>query len=140
MAGSLTVTPSDIRRGVISYFFDWTSDASGNVSGILATIDPGMIITAEFIPAAGDVAPTALHDIDLLDAEGANMLDDGTGTSVGANLPTTAVHRGPTISNGSAASSFFRMWLHGGQCELRVSGAGDSNQGRVRLVVALDPF
>jgi len=43
--------------------FDWLSDASGDVSGVLTKVLSGIIDRVTFVPDGGGTAPTTLYDI-----------------------------------------------------------------------------
>lgn len=95
----------------------------------------GTIISVEFIPGSGALAPTDLYDVDLKDEHSVSMFDDGAGTTIGSNLSSVAAsHRVPLF--GLVGSSLFRRWHQGGNVELQVAGAGDSNAGTVNIYVA----
>jgi len=113
----------------------WTSDGSGNVSGNSFTFGSGCIVVVEFIPGSGGTQPTLNYDVDFLDANGESMFDDGTGTSIGANLSNTiGVHRAPMIVGTNATPVYARCWLHGGAgYQLTVSAAGASKTGIVNI-------
>lgn len=135
MAGVVVVSAIGLKSGVTQYEVTWVSDASGNVSGSTFEIKMGTFVSVEFIPGPGALAPTTLYDVDLLDAEGVTLFDDGSGTSIGSNLSATAAsHKVPLV--GLVGVTIYRRWHHGGAVELQVSGAGDSNAGTVNLFVA----
>jgi hypothetical protein len=135
MAGAIVASAIKSGSGVTQYEVVWVSDASGDVSGSSFAMKMGTIIAVEFIPSVGALAPTALHDVDLFDAEGTTMFDDGSGTSIGSNLSgTEASHKVPLV--GLTGVTIYRRWHHGGEVELRVAGAGDTNAGTVNIYVA----
>jgi hypothetical protein len=135
MAGAVVVSAIGLKSGVTKYEATWVSDASGNVSGTTFQMKMGALIAVEFIPGPGALAPTDLHDIDLIDEEGVTMFDDGSGTTIGSNLSSTIpVHKVPLV--GLVGVTIYRRWHHGGAVELDVSGAGDSNAGTVNIYVA----
>lgn len=134
MAGSIVVSTSEVTHNLLRYRVAWTSDASGDVNGNTFTMSVGTIFAVEFLPGAGADAPTALHDADLLDANSMSLFDDGSGTSIGANLSATdGVHKIPLV--GLITVSVYRRWFHGGEVQLTVTGAGDSNKGIVDIYV-----
>lgn len=135
MAGSIVVSVSEVTHNILKYSVAWTSDASGNVNGTTFDMMVGTIVAVEFVPGLGAAAPTALYDVDLVDHENVTMFDDGSGTSIGSNLSATdASHKVPLV--GLVGVTIYRRWHHGGTAELRVSGAGDSNQGTVNVFLA----
>lgn len=133
MAGAITFTSSRMSRDVKKYSFAWTSDAAGAVSGIPQTLPAGSIVAVEFVPGAGGVQPTDLYDITLTDADGINVIDDGTGAaSIGANLSNAnSSHKVPFVGGG--AVTYVRRWLHGGAYTLVVANAGNAKSGTVNL-------
>jgi hypothetical protein len=135
MAGAIVVAVSKVQVGITKYEVTWVSDASGNVNGNTFAMKTGTLIGVEFIPGAGALAPTTLYDVDLTDEEGVTMFDDGSGTSIGSNLSdTVASHKVPLV--GLTGVTIYRRWHHGGDAQLLVAGAGDSNAGTVNIYVA----
>lgn len=134
MAGSITVTTSQERAGVIKYSVAWTSDASGDVSGNSFDVSSGTIILVEFIPDSGGTQPTDLYDVTMTDAEGVNVLDDGTGSaSIGANLSNAAAaHRVPFIGGGGTVT-YVRTWVHQGELTPVVANAGNAKGGTINV-------
>lgn len=129
------MSATDSGAHITKYEVTWVSDASGNVSGSTFTMKTGTLVAVEFVPGAGALAPDNLYDIDLLDAEGVTLFDDGSGTTIGANLSgTTATHKVPL--NGLTGVTIYRRWHHGGAVQLTVANAGDSNAGTVNIYVA----
>ena len=141
MAGSVTLTSSQVvgGAGVRKYSLAWVSDAAGAVSGNSLTFPPGTVVLVEFEPDSGGTQPTALYDVDFLDAECVSMFSDGAASpaSIGANLSNTAsAHRVPFIY-GSAGATYVRAWLHGGTgYQLTVAAAGNAKGGTVNIFVA----
>lgn len=137
MAGSVTATTSKLPAsgGVLKTSLAWTCDASGVVSGNSLTMGAGSIVTVEFIPGTGGTQPTDNYDVDFLDANGASMFNDGTGSSVGANLSNSiGVHRAPMIVGTNATAVYVRSWLHGGTgYQLTVANAGNAKTGTVNI-------
>ncbi len=153
MAGSIVVTQSEVAVGasavvglierpglsaIISTSIVWTSDAGGAVSGNTVSMPSGTIVTVNFTPGAGGLAPTNLYDVTFTNAGGTNLFDDGTGASIGANLSdTVATLKVPFIS-GAPSSTFVRTWLTGGLYTPVVAAAGDSNSGTIEIFQILD--
>lgn len=138
MAGSITVTTSDLGSGITKYSVAWLSDGAGAVSSNTFSMKMGSIVAVEFIPDGGATAPDNLYDVDLLDAEGASMFSDGAASpaSIGANLSgTVAAHRVPFIF-GAAGTTYVRSWLHGGSYQPTVAAAGAANGGTIIIFVA----
>lgn len=135
MAGAIVMNASDRGSGITKYEVTWVSDAAGAVNGSTFAMKVGTLVAVEFIPGAGALAPDALYDVDLLDEEGVTLFDDGSGTTIGANLSATAAsHKVPL--NGLTGVTIYRRWHHGGSVQLMVAGAGDSNAGTVNVYVA----
>src|SRR5512139_2576632 len=134
MAGSITVTTSEEGSGVIKYSVAWLSDASGNVSANTFSMGSGTIVMVEFVPDSGGTQPTDLYDVTLTDAEGVNVLDDGTGSaSIGANLSNTAAsHRVPFIGGGGTVT-YVRTWVHSGLFTPVVAAAGNAKGGTINV-------
>lgn len=134
MAGAIVVATTDVKHGVTKYEVVWVSDASGAVSGSTFAMKAGTIVAVEFVPGAGALAPTALYDVDCLDAEGVSLFDDGTGTTIGTNLSSTdSAHKVPLV--GLSGVTIYRRWHHGGDVQPTVAGAGDSNAGTINIYV-----
>jgi len=152
MAGSIVVTQSKVDPGlsavtgvtsrpglrtIVKTEIVWTSDAAGAVSGNTLTLPSGSICSVHFIPGSGGVAPTDLYDVTFTNDEGINLFDDGTGTSIGANLSATVpTLKVPFIQGG--ASTFVRAWLVGGLYSPVVAAAGDANEGQIHIFQCLD--
>jgi hypothetical protein len=136
MAGSVALTSSKAGAGVRKYSLDWLSDASGAVSGNSVTLPPGTIIAVTFTPDSGGTQPTDLYDVTMTcDVHGVNILDNGAGTSIGADLSnTTGTHKVPFIQG--ATETFVRQWAHGGGYTLVVAAAGNAKGGIVDVYIA----
>lgn len=142
--GSIAVTTSKLSGsgGVQKTSIVWTSDASaGSVTGNTLAMRPGSIVLVEFIPGTGGVQPTDAYDVDFLDDNGTSMFDDGSGTSIGANLSqTNSTHKIPFITGyvslaaTSTSTTYVRTWLHGGSAyQPTVANAGNSKQGTINI-------
>lgn len=135
MPGVVLSQATDAKAGITKYRLTWVSDASGNVSGMPVTIKSGTLIAVEFIPGVGLTQPDNLYDVDLVDANGISVFDDGAGTTIGSNLSNVAgSHRQPLT--GLSLTSVYRRWFQGGAVELRVAAAGDTNSGTVDVYVS----
>ena len=134
MAGALTFAKSDdglstIEDGVTRHAWAWTSDASGDVSGISVTITPGTIVAVTFLPGAGGSQPTNLYDVTLMcDEHGPDVLNDE-----GLNLSNTAGSHHAVFIYNSDKTAHFRQWMHGGGYTLNVANAGASKSGTMAL-------
>lgn len=132
MAGSVTTTETRVSPSVVKYSLAWVSDAAGAVSGNTSTLDPGTIVMVEFIPDSGGTQPTDLYDVTFTNGLSVNMFDDGSGTSIGANLSNAnSTHKVPFIGGG--AVTYVRQWLHGGAYTLVVAAAGNAKGGTVNI-------
>lgn len=135
VVGTTTVAKTNIdgSGGITKTTLSWTSDASGNVSGNSVPMHSGSIVVVEFVPGTGGTQPTDAYDISFLDPEGVNMFDDGSGTSVGANLSNSASsHKIPFIGGGSV--TYVRQWLPGAtNYQLTVANAGNAKTGTVTI-------
>lgn len=119
-AGTLTetATPAAVH-GLNRIEYDWTSDASGDVSGIEKNIY-GYLLRVSFIPDSGGTQPSDYYDIELQDSDDIDLLN-----GAGANLSqTTSTTMAPTIQGDSIPVVM-------GAIELVVSNAGDSKGGTV---------
>lgn len=135
MAGSIVVTSSEVTNNILKYSVAWTSDASGNVSGIEFDMIVGTIISVEFVPGTGGNVPSSLYDVDLLDHENVSMFDDGSSTSIGSNLSATdASHKVPLV--GLVGVTIYRRWHHGGPVQLLVANAGNAKKGTVNIFIS----
>jgi len=118
MAGSIVFTHS--KLGTIQKFtFDWLSDASGDVSGVLSVPLSGIIHRVTIVPDGGGTAPTALYDVVLNDVEGVDILD-GKGANLSATVTTSV---SPDFTGGNLAFD--------DQLDLVVSNAGNAKGGKV---------
>lgn len=81
MAGSITVTSSNLGGGITKYSIAWVSDASGVVSVNAVAVRRGRLIQIKYIPDAGGTQPSDLYDLTLPDANGVDVL-----AGDGANL------------------------------------------------------
>lgn len=121
MAGSITVTPTDIGGGFTKYSIAWVSDGTGVVSATAFSVKRGRLVAIKYFPGAGGVQPTDLYDMTILDADNFDVLaNDGQNLSnVNAKLT-------------SPAAPFF---LEGGNLTPTIAAAGVSKQGTVNLYV-----
>ena len=123
-----------LKSLVTHYEVVWVSDVSGAVSGSTFQMKQGTIVSVEFTPGAGALAPTDLYDVDCLDAEGVSVFDNGAGTTIGANLSSLiSSHHVPLV--GLVGVTIYRRWHPGGPIEVQVANAGDSNAGTINIYV-----
>lgn len=99
--------------------FAWTSDASGNVSGIptLNSYD-GAVIACVTVPSGGGTAPSASYTLQIQDANGVDVLAQ-LGTARSATVQETL--KAPL---GAVAASVL---------SLVIAAAGNAKQGTVYL-------
>ena len=134
MAGSIVVTTEDLGSKITKYSVAWTSDAAGAVSGSTFPMKVGSLICVEFLPGSGGVQPSDAYDVDLMDAEGITMFDNGASTSIGSNLSNLfGSHHVPLV--GLTGVTIYRRWHHGGDVELDVANAGNAKSGTVNVFV-----
>jgi len=118
MAGAITFTYGTTNKtnakSAKSFRMAWTSDASGNVSGLPTRKINGKIRQLVTIPGAGGLAPTTLYDITLLDSDGRDVLA-GVGANRSATLPE--------------ASAIIEQIVDDSALTLVVSAAGNAKQG-----------
>jgi hypothetical protein len=94
----------------------------------------GTIVSVEFIPGSGATQPDNLYDVDMIDANGISMFDNGAGTTIGANLSNAVGAVGLPLF-GQTGTTPHRRWHSGGAVQLLVAGAGDTNSGIVNVYV-----
>jgi hypothetical protein len=131
-AGSITETllrPTGMPKWEMHKItLDWTSDASGDVSGTATTVPiDGEIYRVVTIPDSGSDAPTDNWDFDLLDDDSVDVLD-----GLGDNEPNTGSNQFSPILDGRDDGSNFglRPAVHG-MLTLVVSNAGNAKGGKV---------
>ena len=74
MAGSVTISYSE--HDTIKYVqWDWTSDASGDVSGTATKVIAGVAL--RYAPTPSSTAPSANYDITILDDDGIDIAAGG---------------------------------------------------------------
>lgn len=128
MAGSVSISYQETRT-VRKITLDWTSDASGNVSGTNTKYLSGEILRIIFIPDSGGTQPTDGYDVVLNDDNGVDIL-----ANQGANLSnanTSVVCPGVALKDGTTTS--VRPVVIDDTLELQVSNAGASKGGKVIL-------
>lgn len=134
MAGSITIVKTAVAEsgGVGKISIAWVSDASGAVSGNTVTLGAGSVVLVEFVPDSGGTQPSDQYDVTFTDARSVNVFDDGSGTSIGANLSnTTATQKVPFIGGG--AVTYIRRWLCGGLYTPVVANAGNAKGGTINI-------
>ncbi len=135
MAGAIVVAAIGLKSGVTQYEVTWVSDATGVVDTSTFEMKQGTIVAVEFIPGAGALAPDAGYDVDLIDADGTTLFDDGSSNSIGTNLSAVnASHHVPMV--GLVGVTIYRRWHHGGPVQPTVAAAGDTNAGTISIFVS----
>jgi len=127
MAGSITVTTTDLGRGVTKYSIAWVSGAGGDVSGNAFTVKTGELRQVKFVPDGGGTAPTDLYDVTVTDANGVDILG-GTGANLSS---TTAAIKIPVFGFQTD-----RLLLETGDLTPTVAAAGNAKGGTIILYVA----
>jgi hypothetical protein len=131
VAGSITVTTSDIGGGYTKYSIAWLSSAGGAVTENAVSVKRGHIHQVKFIPDGGGTQPTDLYDMTLLDAisGGFDFL-----TGIGTNLSNANRKIGvPQVGDGITALQ--RVFHDGGELYPTVAAAGNAKGGTVVVVV-----
>lgn len=122
-AGSITFTYNEIRT-MKKVTFDWTSDASGDVNGVLSAGLSGIIYRITFIPDGGGTQPSNLYDVVLNETDGFDVLN-----AKGANLSNvTSTTVGPALTGGEMA-------IEDSAFDLVVTNAGNAKGGKVILYI-----
>lgn len=124
--GTVTVTTGSTRlsnEGVSRYTIEWTSDASGAVSGntaALSQITRGYLLQVRFEPSSGGTQPSDGYDATLVDAGGFDLLDGN----------------GSDLSNSSTDYAVWnpRMFVDGA-LDLVIANAGSAKKGTVTIWV-----
>lgn len=127
MAGSITVTSSEVGGGLVKYSVAWLSDASGNVSANTFDMMAGELMQVGYIPDAGGTQPTDLYDATLTDPNGVDILT-GTGANLSNATKTVAV---------PAVSTYFRRTLEAGTYTPVIANGGNAKGGTIVLLVRL---
>lgn len=137
MAGTCTVSPSSGTIGanasnkgeIPAIVWDWVSSAAGEVSSVAAqTGITGRIEMVRFIPGADTETPTDGHNVYLLDEYGFDVLM-ACGVGQSNNRTNTETIRTPLNTDNSY------LYLQNATLTPYVTGAGDSNTGKIILVV-----
>tara|TARA_Y100000310_G_scaffold299414_1_gene334250 strand:+ start:356 stop:760 length:405 start_codon:yes stop_codon:yes gene_type:complete len=130
MAGSISVSTTKDRAGVVRYAIDWLTDASGDVDTTTFDAMDGTIIQVEFTPDSGGTQPSNNYDLTILDEHGADVLN-----GEGSNLSNTdAEHAVPLI--GSGANINKRWYHHAGTLQPVVANGGNAKGGITYLYIA----
>lgn len=123
MAGSITVTKTDLGGSITKYAIAWTADGSGAVNANSFDIKRGRMVAAKFV--SGTPTPTTGYTIKLADLDGADLLG-GTGAAVAT----------PAASYAEPALGYFPAFIEGFSAVIpTVTGAGANAQGALNLYV-----
>jgi hypothetical protein len=127
MAGSLTVTRTDVGLGIQRIDGAWTSDASGDVSGHAFVVPTGMILQVKTVPD-GTTAPSDNYDLTIVDGDSVDLLGGS-----GADRDNAAAEIiAPLI--GDATTKNQRPLVDGtGALDIVVANAGNAKKGIVSL-------
>lgn len=138
MAAVGTITETNRQGDAAQYSYamvnrivlTWTSDASGNVSGIPSTAISGTICKVQFIPSA-TAAPTTLYNVTLLDAAGIDVLA-GQGANLSATVASEIV---PGVAFTDSVTTSVVPCVVSESLSLVVANAGNAKSGQVILYV-----
>lgn len=125
MAGSITVTTSEVSKNVTKYSVAWLSDASGAVSGNTFAVHAGELLQVRYVPDGGGTQPSDLYDMTMTDANSIDVLT-GTGANLSNATSTVAV---------PAVSTYFKRILEAGNLTPVLANAGNAKGGTVTLLV-----
>ncbi len=137
LSGTLVGSIAQGLRSPVLTQIVWTSDASGNVSANTVEMPSGSFVMVQFVPGTAGVQPTDLYDVTFTDAAGTNAFDDGTGTSIGANLSNVNASKKVPFIFG-ASSTFVRAWMPSGLYTPVVANAGNAKSGTIRIYQTID--
>jgi hypothetical protein len=128
MAGTLTVTSSQLRGGVTKYTLLWLSTAGGAVSANSFPVRVGELLQVKFVPDGGGTAPSDLYDVTLVDTDAVDVL-----AGAGANLSGTL----SSIKIPSFGTTTLYRYFHDGSqnLDLVVANGGNAKGGTVYLWV-----
>jgi len=108
--------------------FNWTSDGSGDVSGVgSVTKITGVIMGVLFIPNSTD-QPTNLYDVTILNSGGADVLH-GVGVDLPQATTDTGAYRTPFTTDGGV------VVLNNETLEIKVQHAGSAKKGKIFLIL-----
>lgn len=109
----------------------WTSDASGNVSGLSTHAIRGLLVNVSFQPGTGGAQPTDGYNVAITDNAGVDILN-GKGASLSQ---TTATRIVPALTMTDGTTPSIGPVLLYDDVSLNVSGAGNAKSGTVRLYI-----
>lgn len=129
MAGSITVTTSDLGGGMTKYAIAWLSTAGGAVSANAVAVKRGRLHRVKFVPGAGGVQPTDAYDVTVTDADSVDVLH-----GLGANLSNATAKIVPQL-DGSGGTPNTLGFLEGGDLTPVIANAGNAKTGTIELIV-----
>ena len=121
MAGTVTLTEQTV--GLLKKVtFAWVSDAAGAADKVTTNIFSGEVVRAVHIPDSGGTQPTDLYDVDVNDADGADLLH-GNAANISNAAPTETA---PKDGLGALEKS---------KLTLAVTNAGNAKGGKTILYI-----
>lgn len=131
MAGSCTVTKTILQTNAQNVIweiqFDWTSDGSGDVSGVGESMPlHGILSGAWFYPGTATSQPSDAYDVTLLDDHGRDVLY-GVGANKSHDPEDGGNYRVPVNQDG------YTPILRGDTLTPAISNAGDTKSGTIIL-------
>lgn len=128
MAGSVTFTYDQDPDRIKSMVMAWTSDASGNVSGIASRHVTGKVV--QVVTDPGAAAPTDNYDITLLDSRGFDVL-----AGTGANRDTITTEGAVPVQETTVGANLYGNPVYvDGPLTLTIANAGSAKQGTVTVL------
>lgn len=133
VAGTVTLTSSDLGGGFTKYSMAWLCSAGGAVAENPVEFKCGHIHQVKFIPDSGGTQPSDLYDVTLVDAisGGVDFL-----TGIGANVSNANRKIGvPQVGDGTTALQ--RVFWEGGNLYPTVANAGNAKGGTIVVFMGL---
>jgi hypothetical protein len=115
----ISASSVNVGHGLVKYSLDWTSDASGDVSGHRLDLVRGYLVQIGFKPDSGGTQPTDQYDVVLNDPDGVDILG-GEGADLSNATATLTAVVTPVYYDGSLL-------------DLIISNAGDTKGGVITL-------
>lgn len=129
VAGSITVTPTDIGGGYTKYSVAWVSSAGGAVTENTFAAKRGRIQQAKFVPDAAGTQPTDQYDATVLDSAGWDVL-----LGLGANRSNATASVVPAL-DGNAGTPGTLGFFEGGNLAPTIVNAGNAKGGTLVLII-----
>lgn len=121
VAGSITLTATDVGGGYTKYSAAWVSSAGGAVTENPISVKRGFIRQAKFIPDGGGTQPTDAYDATVVDA-----ISGGADYLAGAGADLSQTNRKIAAPN---------TWWEGGNLYPTIANAGNAKGGTLVLIV-----